>query len=45
MNNIFTLHEFVEIMKNWEQIIRFKEGLYIYGKNINDFSTKFHMLQ
>ena len=45
MNNIFNLHEFITVIKSWEQIERFKEELYTYRKNIDDFEFSFPTLE
>jgi hypothetical protein len=45
MDNIFTLNEFIGIMKKWEQIVRFKENLWEFRKNEECFDFDFPTLE
>ena len=45
MNNIFNLHEFIGIMKKWEQIVRFKESLWEFRKKEECFDFDFPTLE
>lgn len=45
MDNIFTLNEFIGIMKKWEQIVRFKENLWEFRKHEECFDFDFPTLE